>query len=113
MSVEEIVNEIVDELTLEFQSQPTFNADVLRLKVKDAVRKVRARKCYENTSKTENQIADDLYSRHYQDIKDVATYNFAKIGGYFETSHSENSTSRVWVTEDEVLGNITAFVKIL
>ena len=40
----------------------------------------------------------------------MALYDFAKIGGYFETSHNENSISRTWRTEDEILGNIVAFV---
>ena len=84
--------------------------ETLANKVKGAYRKVRSRKCYENTSYSEEQINADLKSRHYQDIFDMALYDFAKIGGYFETSHSENSISRTWRTEDEILGNIVAFV---
>lgn len=113
MTLETMLSEIVDELKDEFQNQPTFNLNILQIKVKEAYRKVRSRKCYENTSKTENDIIDDLYNRHYQDIKDVAAYNFAKIGGYFENSHTENNTSRSWITENEVLGNINAFPRIL
>lgn len=113
MSADRLIDEITEELKIELEGEPSFNAAVLRNKVKDAYRKVRGRKCYENTSKTEDGIIDDLYAKHYQDIKDVALYNFAKIGGDFETSHSENSISRSWVSENEVLGNITAYVKIL
>lgn len=109
----EFLNEIIAELTVELQSQPTFNADILAIKVKDAYRKVRSRKCYENTSFSEEKIDEDLCNKHYQDIKDVAKYNFVTMGADFETSHSENSVSRSWKTEDEVLGNITAYVGIL
>lgn len=104
--------EIIAELTTELQSQPTFNADILAIKVRDAYRKVRSRKCYENTSYTEEQIEKDLYSKHYQDIKDVAKYNFATMGADFQISHGENGTSRTWRTEDEIMGNIVAYVKI-
>lgn len=113
MNVEALENEIITELTTELQGQPTFNADVLAIKVKDAYRKVRSRKCYENTSFSEEKIDEDLYNKHYQDIKDVAKYNFATMGADFETSHSENSVSRSWRTEDEVLGNISAYVGII
>lgn len=106
-------DEIIAELTVELKNQPTFNAEILAIKVRDAYRKVRSRKCYENTSYTEEQIEKDLYDKHYQDIKDVALYNFATIGASFQTSHSENNISRNWRTEDEVLGNILAYVGIL
>lgn len=106
-------DEIIAELTVELQNQPTFNAEILAIKVRDAYRKVRSRKCYENTSYTEEQIEKDLYYRHYQDIKDVAYYNFAIQGANFQISHSENNVSRTWRTEDEVLGNVNAFAGIL
>ena len=77
--MDELVNEIIAELKTELENQPTFNADILANKVKGAYRKVRSRKCYENTSYSEEQI-------------------------------NENSISRTWRTEDEILGNIVAFV---
>ena len=103
-------DEIFAELKNELESVPTFNAVTLKSKVNDAYRKVRSRKAYENTSYDELQIEKDLRNRHFQDIKDVALYNYNKIGAEFQTSHNENSISRMWRTEDEVLGNIVAFV---
>ncbi|MBQ2381166.1 MAG: hypothetical protein II291_01200 [Succinivibrio sp.] len=103
-------DEIIAELTVELQNQPTFNADILAIKVRDAYRKVRSRKCYENTSFSEEQIEKDLYNRYYQDIKDVAKYNFATMGADFQISHSENNISRTWRTEEEVMSNIVAYV---
>ena len=105
--------EIIAELTVELQNQPTFNDEILAIKVRDAYRKVRSRKCYQNTSYTEEQIEKDLYDKHYQDIKDVAKYNFAIMGADFQISHSENNISRTWRTEDEIMGNIVAYVGIL
>lgn len=102
--------EIIAELTIELQGEPTFNADLLALKVRDAYRKVKSRKCYQNTSFNQQRIEEDLRERHFQDIKDVALYNFITQGASFQTSHSESNTSRVWRTEDEVMGNISAYV---
>lgn len=108
----EIQKSIFEELTVEFKNQPTFNPEILKLKIKDAYRKVRARKCYENTSFSEEKINQELYYKYYQDIKDVARYNFATIGADFEVSHSEGDISRTWRTEDEILGNLTSYVKV-
>lgn len=113
MSESDFLQEVVEELTVELNGQPTFNHDILELKVKDAYRKVKSRKCYQNTSKTNEQIIKDLYDKHLQDIKDLARYNFATMGADFETSHSENGISRIWRTEDEILGNISAYVGFL
>lgn len=105
--------EIIAELTTELEKDPTFDAALLKAKVNDAYRKVRGRKAYHNTSYTEEQIEKDLYNRYFQDIKDVALYNYNKEGGEFEKSRNENGTSIAWHTEDEVLGNISAFVGFL
>lgn len=104
--------EIIAELTVELKDDPAFDANILKVKVNDAYRKVKSRKCYENTSYSEKQIEKDLYNRHFQDIKDIALYNYGKDGADFQISHSENGVSRSWITEDEVLGNISAFVKV-
>lgn len=104
--------EIIAELTAELKDDPAFDANILKVKVNDAYRKVKSRKCYENTSYSEKQIEKDLYKRHFQDIKDIALYNYGKDGADFQISHSENGVSRSWITEDEILGNISAFVKV-
>ena len=104
--------EIIAELTVQLQNEPTFNAEILKIKVNDAYRKVRSRKHYENTSYSVEQIESDLYEKHFQDIKDVALYNFVIMGADFQKTHNENGINRTFRTEDEILGNICAFVKI-
>lgn len=113
MTENELIAEITAELTIELRNQPTFDADILALKVKDAYRKVRLRRCYEYSSKNEQQIIDDLYNYYICKIKELAMYYFAKIGGDFELSHSENGTSRSWINEDSILSDVTSFVKVL
>lgn len=114
MTENDLLTAIAEELTTELgATQPTISSNVIEIKVKDAYRKVKKRRCYEYTSYSSNRIIQDLNDNYFQDIKDVALFNISQIGGYFETSHSENSISRVWRTEDAILGNIVAFVKIL
>ena len=106
-------DEIIAELTVELSGEPTFKEEILKIKVNDAYRKVRARKAYHNTSFDDEKIEKHLYDNHYQDIKDVALYNYNKIGAEGQVSHAENNINRTWRTEDEIMGNINAFVGIL
>lgn len=112
MSVDTLIDEIVDELTIELMNEPTFNADILRIKVKGAVRDVRLKRNYTATDYTDEQTADDLYN-YYSVIKSVALYDYNQIGAEGEQSHSENSVSRSWVSRDELFRSVHAFVKVL
>lgn len=107
-----IEQEIIAELTIELQGQPTFNAEVLAVKVRDAIREVKTKRNYSATSYTDAQIEKDLYN-YYSVIKKVALYDFAQLGAPFENSHSENSVSRSWVDRDDLLKSVHAFVKVL
>lgn len=107
-----IEQEIIAELTIELQRQPTFNAEVLAIKVRNAIREVKTKRNYIATSYTDKQIEEDLYN-YYTVIKNVALYDFAQIGAPFENSHSENSTSRSWIDRDDLFKGVHAFVKVL
>lgn len=103
---------IIAELKVELSGQPTFNADVLTLKVKNAIREVKSKRNYKVTSYTDEQIEQDLYDNYFSTIKNLALYDFAQMGAPFESSHSENSISRSWVNRDDILKNVHAFVQV-
>lgn len=105
--------EIVAELTIEYGDQPTFNADIIAIKVRDAIREVKNRRNYQATSYSDEEIEKDLYDNYYSVIKNLAVYDFAQMGAPFESSHNENSISRTWVSRDEILRCVHAFVKVL
>jgi len=109
---EELQNEIVEELTIELGNDTTFNADILALKVKNAIREVKMKRNYEATSYTDKQIEKDLYN-YYSVIKSVALYDYNQIGTEGQSSHNENGVSRTWVNRDELFRGVHAFVKIL
>lgn len=112
MSVDVLINEIVEELTIELKNDATFDADILMIKVKNAIKEVKMKRNYVATSYTENQIADDL-NNYYSVIKNVALYDYNQIGAEGEQSHSENSVSRSWVSRDDLFKGVHAFVKVL
>lgn len=113
MGTDDLQQEIVEELTAELEiTDKNFNSALLIPKVKNAIREVRMKRNYSATSYSEKKIADDLLN-YYSVIKDLALYDYSHIGGYFENSHSENSTSRSWISRDEILQGVHAFVKII
>ena len=46
-------------------------------------------------------------------IVNLALYDYNQEGGEFQTSSSENGTSRNWIDRDKILGKITPFVHVL
>ena len=52
--------EIIADLTIEYGNEPTFNADIILVKVKDAIREVKNRRNYQATSYTDEEIEKDL-----------------------------------------------------
>lgn len=46
-------------------------------------------------------------------IVNLALYDYNQDGGEFQTSSSENGTSRSWIDRDKILGKVTPFVQIL
>lgn len=107
-----IEQEIIAELNIELSGEPTFNADVLAVKVRNAIREVKMKRNYTATSYTDSQIEKDLYN-YFSTIKSVALYDYNQIGSEGEQNHSENSVSRTWVNRDELFKGVHAFVKVL
>lgn len=107
-----IEQEIIAELTIELQEQPTFSAEVLAIKVRNAIREVKLRRNYTVTSYTDLDIEKDLYN-YYSVIREVAMYDYAHIGANGEISHSENSVGRSWHDRDDLFRTVHPFVKVL
>lgn len=107
----DIEQEIIAELSIELQGEATFNADILAVKVKNAIREVRKARNYPK-SYTEKNIQEDLQD-YYSNIRNIALYDYNQIGAEFQSSASENSVSRSWVDRDKLFDGVYAFVKVL
>ena len=105
--------EIIAELEKVFKNEPSFDVDILTDKVKDAYREVKARRCYQYTSYSDEKIEKDLYDNYYQSIKKLALYYLNTEGAEFQKSHTENGIARTWESEDDILNGVIAFVKVL
>ena len=103
-------DELINDLTLELGAEPTFNANALRQKVISAIREVRIARKYP-LYYTETQIVTDLYS-FYSNMRNIALYDYNKIGAEFEQSHNENSVSRSFVDRKSLFVGIIPLTRI-
>lgn len=61
---------------------------------------------------TEEMIEKDM-KKFDSIIVNLALYDYNQEGGEFQTSSSENGTSRSWIDRDKILGKVTPFVNVL
>lgn len=102
--IEYLADEICEELKEEFTADDTFEASMLRRKVRKAIEDViRARKY--PTYYSDEQKIKDLKS-YYSNIQDIAIYDYNHIGAEFQTSHSENSITRNWQEREKLFSGI-------
>ena len=101
--------ELIADLTLELSDEPTFNAKALTQKIVNAIREVKIARKYPDYY-TEEQIANDLYSL-YSNIRNIALFDYNKIGAEFETTHSENSVSRTWESRNNLFCGVIPISK--
>lgn len=110
--MEQLIQDIVSDLTIELEpTDPRFNAAVLEVKVRNAIREVRMRRNYPKTYSDE-QITTDL-NNYYSSILNIARYDYNQIGAEGESEHTESSVSRKWVDREKLFHGIFAFVTIL
>lgn len=96
--------ELLADLTAELESEPTFDSTKLLQKVVGAIREVKRARKYPSYY-TDEQIQRDLYE-YYSNIRNIALYDYNKIGAEFEQSHSENSVNRNWTDRDKLFSGI-------
>lgn len=113
MTIADLQNEIIEELEIELNSdlEPDYNEDLLKVKVKNAIREVGVRRNYPSHW-TDEMKANDL-ERYYSDISRLAITDYNQVGAEGQSLHTEDDVQRSWVSRDEILGNIPAFVTVL
>lgn len=104
--------DIIADLTIELQNDPEFNADVLALKVRNAIREVKVKRNYGATNYTDEQIEKDL-EKFYVVVENVARYDYNQIGVEGEKSHSENGINRTYVSRDSLFAVVHPFVDVI
>lgn len=107
----EFENEIVADLAVELSTDPNYNEEILKRKVKNAVKEVMLKRNYVATSWNDEQILDDLQN-YYSIIRNVSLYDYNQVGVEFTTNISENY-SRTYANRDDLFKGLHAFVGCL
>lgn len=98
-------NDLLEDLAAELSgTDPNFKQALILPKIKNAIREVRRARNYPKYY-AESAIVEDL-ENYYSNIRNIALYDYNKIGGEYEDSHSENSTSRSFVDRNNLFSGI-------
>ena len=95
-----IADNLLDTLRTRMKNRITenYDDDFLIEELNSAISKVASRRWVS---------VDDLEDSYTNAVIDIALYNLSLIGGDFESSHSENGINRVFISEQEVLKQVT------
>lgn len=105
-------NELIEDLTAELQiTDKCFNASLLAIKVKNAIKEVKRARNYPSHY-TEQMINGDI-ERFYSEIRKIALYDYEQIGAENQTSHSENNISRSFIDRDKLFAGIIPLSRTL
>lgn len=97
--------ELLEDLTEELSAtDPKFKPELIKPKIKNAIREVRKARNYPKHY-TESAIAEDLQD-FYSNIRALALYDYNMVGAEFEESHSENSVSRSWKDRSKLFSGV-------
>ena len=108
--MDELILEIVSDLTIELTTtDPMFDADILEVKVKSAVREVKNARNYPDYY-TDSQIASDL-EQFYAQIREIALYDYNQIGIEFQSNHTEADTQRTYIDRYKLFKGILPYAR--
>ena len=91
MTIAEMQAAIVAELTIELQNETDFDADLLEVKVASAIRECKTIRNYPD-SYSDSRIEKDVV-KFYSQIKEVAMYDYVKIGAEGQESYVADGES--------------------
>lgn len=103
-------DELIADLTVELENEPTFDLSKLKQKVINAIREVKKARKYPSNY-TEDMINKDIYN-FYSNIRNIALYDYNQIGIEFQTSSSENGVSRSYMDRDKLFSGIIPLAKL-
>jgi len=99
-----MIESIISELTIELQTETDFNADILALKVNNAYREVKQARNYPK-SYTEAMITDDM-ENYYSNVKELALYDYNKVGAEGQTQYSADGESIHYVDRNKMFAGV-------
>lgn len=98
-------DELIEDLTVELEiSDVNFSASLLEVKVKGAIRDVKRARAYPSYY-TDDQIETDM-EQFYMNCRNIALYDYNKVGVDFQSSHNENSVTSSYTEREKLFAGI-------
>lgn len=109
MTIDEIKNVIMNELSIELKNEPTFSEEILNVKVDNAIREVKSARHYP-LSYTQEMIEAD-FEKFISNVKNIALYDYNQIGIEGQISSTELGNSRTYVDRNSLFRGVTPFAR--
>ena len=113
VDISSLKNRIANLLMSELEVENSFDTNLLLSKVELAIMDVMARREYGNSHYTDAKILDELSTRYFTTITNLARYDYNQAGAEGQKNHSENSVSRTWYDRNKLFSDVHPFVKVL
>ncbi len=104
MNTEELIQEIVNDLTIELRNEENFDSVLLDSKVRSAVREVKTARKYP-LGYSESAISSDL-ERYYSQIKSIALYDYSKAGAEGQANYSADGENISYEERDALFKGV-------
>lgn len=100
----DIETTLTEELEVELESEVDFSVDILRVKVRNAIREVIAARNYPE-SYSEERINNDL-QKYISNIRSIALYDYTKIGAEGQSQYSADGESIHYLDRNKLFTGI-------
>lgn len=100
----EIEASVIDELKIELKNEVDFDAEILGIKVRNAIREVKTARNYPK-SYTESMIQSDM-ENFISNIRAIALYDYSKIGAEGQSQYSADGESIHYLDRDKLFTGI-------
>ena len=95
---------IIEELTIELKNEVDFDAELLGVKVRNAIREVKAARNYPK-SYSESMIYADM-ENFITNIRAIALYDYTKIGAEGQSQYSADGESIHYLDRNKMFAGI-------
>lgn len=95
---------VIEELTIELQNEVDFDAYILGVKVRNAIREVKAARNYPKAY-SESMIQSDM-ENFISNIRAIALYDYSKIGAEGQSQYSADGESIHYLDRNKLFSGI-------
>lgn len=108
--INDIEASVIADLTIELKNEVDFDAQILAVKVKNAIREVMAAKNYPSTYTDEMKNADMM--NYYTNIRAIALYDYSKIGAEGQSQYSADGESIHYLDRDKLFKGVYPIARL-